>query len=183
MIYERPSTFLDVFTLSGRCIASFEMSKLIKEKISDDIQLTKLEFLLVPVLKWTGRRNKLPQSFGNKKQTFDTNKIILFGKIELGQTSRSCIMVFNMQTREIEKLKILSFIDDQEITSVAYGPFDNGHILIGLSDGWLLAYEYPSLERVESTQVFYNVDDSQSKFSKEYVDSVRLFSVINDAPD
>ena len=65
VIYERPGTFLDVFTISGRCVASFEMSKLIKEKISEKIQLTKLDFVLVPILKWTGRRSKLPQSFGN----------------------------------------------------------------------------------------------------------------------
>ena len=28
--------------------------------------------------------------------------------------------------------------------------------MLGLSDGWLLAYEYPSLERIESKQIFLN---------------------------
>ena len=64
-------------------------------------------------------------------------------------------MVFNLESQEIEKLKILSFIDSRTtIDCVAYGPFDNGHILLGLSDGWLLAYEYPSLERVDSKLVY-----------------------------
>jgi len=45
-------------------------------------------------------------------------------------------------------------MDKQIINCVSYGPFDNGHILLGLSDGWLLAYEYPSLERIESKQIF-----------------------------
>ena len=64
-------------------------------------------------------------------------------------------MILNLVSLEVEKLKVLSFIDRQEINCVSYGPFDNGHILLGLSDGWLLAYEYPSLERVESKQIFW----------------------------
>jgi len=47
---------------------------------------------------------------------------------------------------------------DVAINCLAYGPFDNGHILLGLSDGWLLAYEYPSLERVDSKQVYKTED-------------------------
>ena len=36
--------------------------------------------------------------------------------------------------------------------------------MLGLSDGWLLAYEYPSLERIESKQIFWEKweDDEQS---------------------
>ena len=69
-------------------------------------------------------------------------------------------MILNLQSLEVEKLKVLSFIDSQDINCVSYGPFDNGHILLGLSDGWLLAYEYPSLERVESKQIFWDDDDA-----------------------
>ena len=46
---------------------------------------------------------------------------------------------------------------------VAYGPFDNGHILLGLSDGWLLAYEFPSLERVDCKQVYKQPRDAYSE--------------------
>ena len=71
-------------------------------------------------------------------------------------------MVFNLLTQEIEKLKILSFMDPHTtIECVAYGPFDNGHILLGLSDGWLLAYEYPSLERVDSKLVYRAEEGAQ----------------------
>ena len=69
-------------------------------------------------------------------------------------------MILNLQSLEVEKLKVLSFIDSQDINCVSYGPFDNGHILLGLSDGWLLAYEYPSLEPVESKQIFWDDDDA-----------------------
>jgi hypothetical protein len=35
--------------------------------------------------------------------------------------------------------------------------------LLGLSDGWLLAYEYPSLERIESKQIFWE-DEKEDQF-------------------
>ena len=47
------------------------------------------------------------------------------------------------------------------INCVAYGPFDNGHILLGLSDGWLLAYEYPSLDRLDSKRVYMPHEEEQ----------------------
>ena len=33
--------------------------------------------------------------------------------------------------------------------------------MLGLSDGWLLAYEYPSLERIESKQIFWEKWDEE----------------------
>ena len=63
-------------------------------------------------------------------------------------------MVLNLINREIEKLKILALAQKQQINCIQYGPYDNGHILLGLSDGWLLGFEYPSLKRVESKQIF-----------------------------
>ena len=64
-------------------------------------------------------------------------------------------MVFNLVTQEIEKLKVLTFLTpDTAINCLEYGPFDNGHILLGLSNGWLLAYEFPSLERIDCKQVY-----------------------------
>ena len=82
-------------------------------------------------------------------------------------------MILNLANLEIEKLKVLSFIDSQDINCVSYGPFDNGHILLGLSDGWLLAYEYPSLERVESKQIFW--DDEEGSGASD-----RMMSQIGD---
>ena len=85
------------------------------------------------------------------------------GKVTPAQSSEqqplSCLMVFNLMTQEVEKLKVLAFMAaDVAINCVEYGPFDNGHILLGLSDGWLLAYEYPSLERIDSKQVYKRED-------------------------
>ena len=90
---------------------------------------------------------------------FDSPKVVLVGRVMIQRIPKKCIMVVNLERTTIEKFKVLSFIDTQDINCVAYGPFDNGHILLGLSDGWLLAYEYPSLERIESKQIFWEGSD------------------------
>lgn len=43
---------------------------------------------------------------------------------------------------------------EAEITCINYGPYDNGHILVGLSDGKLIAFDYLTLERLESVKIF-----------------------------
>ena len=63
VIYESPATMLDVFSLAGRYIASFDVATMIKN-VSPAITLMKLNFVMVPLLKWNGRRNKLLTSFG-----------------------------------------------------------------------------------------------------------------------
>jgi len=45
---------------------------------------------------------------------------------------------------------------------------------MGLSDGWLLAYEYPSLDRVESKQIFWEEEKEvqSSLINNRYYDGV-----------
>ena len=37
--------------------------------------------------------------------------------------------------------------------------------MLGLSDGWLLAYEFPGLERVESRQIYWEPDEDEDEKS------------------
>ena len=67
--------------------------------------------MLIPVLRWTGRRNRLLNSFGRVKQQFDAPRVVLFGSLVLDKAPRKFIMILNLLTNEIEKLKILSFIE------------------------------------------------------------------------
>jgi hypothetical protein len=41
-----------------------------------------------------------------------------------------------------------------EITSIGYGPYDNGHILAGLSNGILLAFDTINLDKLFQINVF-----------------------------
>ena len=63
-------------------------------------------------------------------------------------------MVFNLEHSQAEIIKILDV--ESEITCINYGPYDNGHILVGLDDGNLLAFDFLTLERLESVCIFEN---------------------------
>lgn len=44
--------------------------------------------------------------------------------------------------------------DELLITSLQYGPYDNGYVLVGLNSGKLLVYEPTTLDRVNTFNVF-----------------------------
>ena len=48
------------------------------------------------------------RAFGKSKGIFDVPKLVLVGTLELDGQIERCIMVFNLISREIEKLKILA---------------------------------------------------------------------------
>jgi hypothetical protein len=124
-------------------------------------------------------------AFGNNKQRFDCQKLILLGKVNVNGDVKYCLMVFNLNKAEIEHLKILSFIENQTINCMTYGPFDNGHILLGLSDGWLLAYSYPALERVACKQIFWE-NRSSPLFDSSLIEtgfSMQVGNTVMDSAD
>ena len=61
-------------------------------------------------------------------------------------------MVYNLLSKQAEIIKILDITET--ITALSYGPFDNGHIMVGLGNGELLAFDYLTLNRLEKIQVF-----------------------------
>ena len=81
VIYKNPGTILDVFNLNGRRCMRVDIAKIIIEKLNKNIKLKKIDHVLIPVLRWAGRRNKLPRSFGNQRQMFDAAKVVLVGRV------------------------------------------------------------------------------------------------------
>lgn len=61
-------------------------------------------------------------------------------------------MIYNLEESQAKVIKIIDV--ESEITCINYGPYDNGHILVGLSDGKLIAFDYLTLERLESVKIF-----------------------------
>lgn len=60
-------------------------------------------------------------------------------------STKSFIMVYNLQSPSINKLKILK-INDATITAINYGPFDNGYLVLGLSTGLLIIVDIHTME-------------------------------------
>jgi WD40 repeat protein len=81
-------------------------------------------------------------------------KIVLTGEVLYKEMKRNFIMIYSLESSQAEIIKIIDV--EAEITCINYGPYDNGHILVGLSDGRLIAFDYLTLERLESVVVFEN---------------------------
>ncbi len=61
-------------------------------------------------------------------------------------------MIYNLKRECAEIIKVLDL--DIQITALNYGPYDNGHVLLGLNNGQLVAFDFLTLERLEKTQIF-----------------------------
>jgi len=122
IIYKEPVSFLDAFHLNGLRVARHSLTTCFAQH---DLIFKRATFLCIPKLKWSNR----DIAGFKEKQT----KIIVTGELFFKAKARNFIMVYNLERCEAEAIKILDIAVD--ITALAYGPYDNGHVLVGLNDG------------------------------------------------
>ena len=78
----------------------------------------------------------------------------MLNKDLVGNHSRSHKHV-NLEIKtEAEVIRVLGGEDGDEITALHFGPYDNGYILVGLSNGKLIVYDPITLNRVNQFSVF-----------------------------
>ena len=71
-------------------------------------------------------------------------RLLFIGNVQFGssQTPEAFVLSYKIQDCKPDKIKLLSFVQNaQQISAVNYGPYDNGHLLIGTDNGFLLAYD------------------------------------------
>ena len=71
-------------------------------------------------------------------------RLLFIGNLQIGsaRAPEAFVLSYKIQDRKPDKIKLLSFVQNAEqISSINYGPFDNGHLLLGLDTGYLLAYD------------------------------------------
>ena len=56
------------------------------------------------------------------------------------ETYAFCLSI-NLKTNHADKLHIFQDLKSADISTIAYGPYDNGYLLIGLQSGLLLGYD------------------------------------------
>lgn len=81
------------------------------------------------------------------------SKIILAGEVKHEGVKKPVIMIYDYKKEDIEQMKVLE-LENVTISSLNFGPFDNGHIMIGLTNGELLAFDVLTLKRLENTLIF-----------------------------
>ena len=75
-------------------------------------------------------------------------ELLTFGKV----ASFPYVMIFDRIQKDLSVIR--AFKTQHEITSLNYGPYDNGHILIGMESGSLIAFSTSSLEKLYQIKVF-----------------------------
>ena len=55
-------------------------------------------------------------------------------------------MIFDRVSNKPSAIKFIQ--SNFEITSVKYGPYDNGHIIVGLSNGYVLVFDSIKLTKL-----------------------------------
>ena len=59
---------------------------------------------------------------------------------------RPFVMKINLETQEADLLKILRIED--EVTTLGYGPYDNGYVVIGFRSGYVLIFDTINLDKI-----------------------------------
>jgi len=90
-------------------------------------------------------------SFGDKQEQENTPR---FKKKEAlqGGTQRACLMMFDRQLNQPSVIKVIQ--SPASISSIKYGPYDNGHIMVGLTNGVLLAFSSTDLTKLLQYELF-----------------------------
>ena len=69
--------------------------------------------------------------------------MLFFCDVQIGRNAPEAIVLsINLHDRSSDKIALLSQIQDsKQISAINYGPYDNGHLIVGLNTGVLLAYD------------------------------------------
>ena len=168
--YQEKPFQVDIFDRTKVSILSINVARELKRAMHrhqiTDARIVSLDFVLVPRLKWSDR---MTEQFEQKKRQGSSNnyssstkigvtqfsrfsnktgcclrRLLFIGNVQLSEDGppEAFVLSYKIQDRKPDKMKLLSFVQDsRQITAINYGPFDNGHLLLGLDSGYLLAYD------------------------------------------
>ena len=115
-------------------------------QIDDDRYIRSIEFAIFPRLEWSDRYYDIQQQ--NAKQM--PNKLII-----AGTDTESCSFVLIYDRNKMCPVAVYIFEEEKgTITSIKYGPYDNGYIVIGFSTGIIAILEPISLTKLFDKQIF-----------------------------
>lgn len=134
---------LDLFSKIGVCLERHDINHLF---MMSNLRLISIDQIQLCRLDWSDRYFDFVQL--TYKQI--PNKILISGKYEIPEIYEAVENPFIMQlNRNIKNLSIIkAFKSPYKITSLNYGPYDNGHILIGMENGTLIAFNSVDMSKL-----------------------------------
>eukprot|EP00347_Sterkiella_histriomuscorum_P010860 403374647 len=141
-----------------------------------DLQILSIDHVMFPKMRWSDRKIEEFERI-NKQQLL--KKILIVGTCQQKQNNleedplffedknrlnpeetqdesqlpQTFIMLFNINLLQIENIQLLQ-TQHGTVTTLNFGPFDNGYILLGLSGGVLIALESNNLNIIMQEKLF-----------------------------
>ena len=125
-----------------------ELKRLCRAKSMQQKEIQQLTRMLVPRLRWSDRlcerlesRRRLLSTDQEQSKTYlGLRKLLFIGNCSnpsIGSQKKAdtevFFFLFNAQSKKPDKLKIVAQLKDaNQISSINYGPYDNGHLIVGL---------------------------------------------------
>jgi len=80
-------------------------------------------------------------------------KLVITGTYQaMGHSKCPFVVLFDRVNKTRSQTRVFS--NKEKITSIGYGPFDNGHVVVGLSTGALVGYSGIDMSPIFSLRVF-----------------------------
>jgi len=142
---DRAENMIDIFEKSGKPVNRFDIQESL---IKLGIGLLKIIKVKFPRLSWSDRK---VSEFEITRQSA-LQKVVVAGHCLHQRKERPFLAKVNLQECKIELIKILSVED--KISEVNFGPYDNGHLLVGFKSGVLHIFDPVELTRMQSINLF-----------------------------
>eukprot|EP00347_Sterkiella_histriomuscorum_P017818 403347867 len=139
------TSFIDIVEKSGKPVSRIDLQKIL---LSHGLNLLTIKRIKFPRLQWSDRKI---EEYDLTKATV-LKKAIIVGDCMHDEKKRPFILKINLETQQPEVIKVLRM--DDSISEVAYGPYDNGYFMVGLTSGQLLIFDIISLDRIHMVQLF-----------------------------
>jgi len=116
---------------------------------------------------------KVSFEFKDQKSTYTRSKKV---------TDDPCNYVYKVE-EQAELIKVIGGREQEQISALSFGPYDNGYVLTGLQSGRLLVLDWVTLERIHDFPVFTG-DNTESgepeKIKKITMEPTELVVVSSD---
>ena len=135
---------MDIFRKNGNL-----MEVVLIESNFERALLNTLDMLRIPRLDWSDRYLDIIQQC----QKNLPNKLIMTGRCLYSKKNLPYIMLYSRSKKRVDCLKTIG-MEGHEITTLTYGPYDNGHIILGLTNGMVQVFNASTLARMYALQLF-----------------------------
>ncbi|CDW85419.1 UNKNOWN [Stylonychia lemnae] len=140
---------VDLYSKNGICMDRIDIEQLF---LLSDLRVMSIDYTQMCRLDWSDRYFDFVQLTYKQIPT----KILLAGLYTSSllkyEKNNSYVLMLNRTNKQQSIIK--AFKSQYRITSLNYGPYDNGHVLVGMENGTLLAFSSIDMSKLYQVRIF-----------------------------